>query len=370
MTDFFYWLALSKINNVGPITAYQCLAQVDNDIQKLFSATDAELQHIGLIPQQIEELRNPPKEEIEKDLAWCEQNRCQIIRFIDPAYPMLLRETTGAPLLLYVQGETSLLSEPQIAIVGSRKPTPLGLKIAHEFAQQLTEAGVTVVSGLALGVDGAAHRGALMHGKTIAIMGTGSQNIYPPQHLQLAEDIKTNGALVTEFSPYTRAQAKHFPLRNRIISGLSLGVLVVEAALRSGSLITARYAVEQNREVFAIPGSINNPFAQGCHQLIRQGAKLVESPTDIIEELGALNAARKTNEINKLSAQPIDIDPHLQPVFKEIGYEVTALDVIIMRSGLTAGKVSSMLLSLELAGFVHAVPGGYVRANKLEGFNV
>jgi len=369
LNEYYYWIALSRLTRVGPVTAYRWLSGVENNIQALFSATTNELKQMGLSDEQIQELKKPPQEEIESDLHWCEKNRCKIIPFTDPAYPSLLRETHGAPIILYVQGDATLLLEPQIAIVGTRKPTALGAELAKIFAHELGRAGLIVVSGLAFGIDAASHRGALEVGKTIAVLGAGLQHIYPPQHAKLAEQILCQGALVSEFSPNTFPQPKHFPLRNRIISGLSLGVLVVEAALRSGSLITARYAGEQSREVFAIPGSIRNRMAEGCHHLIRQGAKLVEKAADIIEELGPINAARhlaiippKTPQVIELSSPPIDIDPQLQPVFTEIGYEVTALDVIIIRTGLTAGKVSSMLLTLELQGHVQAVPGGYVRA--------
>lgn len=363
MKEIFYWLALSRISGIGPVTACRLLEFFENNIKLLFNAPLQELQQVGLNPKQLHDLKNPRWGEIEKDVTWCEKNHCHLVSWDHLDYPALLRETPGAPLILYIRGDVGLLKQPQLAMVGSRNPTPAGARLAEEFAKQLASAGLVITSGLALGVDAASHRGALeAKGKTIAVLGTGLQHIYPAAHRQLAAEVIANGALVSEFSPQTPPRAKNFPLRNRVISGLSLGVVVVEAALRSGSLITARYAVEQNREVFAIPGSIHNPLARGCHQLIRQGAKLIETAADILEELGTLNAARQIHEARTSLTESLDVDPQLQPVLAEIGYEVTALDVIIMRTGLTAGKVSSMLLSLELEGYVHAVIGGYVRA--------
>lgn len=261
-------------------------------------------------------------------------------------------------LYYYLFGVILIYSRPQLAIVGSRNPTPTGCELAEQFAYYLAEAGLVVTSGLALGIDGGGHRGAInARGKTIAVCGTGLQHVYPNSHRQLAEDIIQNGALVSEFPPDTLPKAKHFPMRNRVISGLSLGVLVIEAALKSGSLITARLAIDQGREVFALPGSIHNPLARGCHQLIRQGAKLVETAGDILEELGAMHAVITPLIPSKKGS----LDAPYQEVLKQIGYEITTLDAIILRCGLTAGKVSSMLLLLELEGHVQSVPGGYVR---------
>jgi DNA processing protein len=260
--------------------------------------------------------------------------------------------------VLYVRGDVGLLSKNQLAMVGSRHPTAMGVETAQQFAKQLAASGLVITSGLALGIDGASHRGALLTGKTIAVLGTGLGSIYPRTHQSLATEIlEKGGTLVSEFPPASPPKAAHFPLRNRIISGLSLGVLVVEAAIRSGSLITARTALEQNREVFAIPGSIHNPLARGCHQLLRQGAKLVETVEDVLEEIN-LQITKTTKLPLK---EPVDLDPQLKRVLAQIGYEATAVDAIILRSELTASEVSSMLLSLELAGYVCNAPGGYVR---------
>lgn len=374
-TDIAYWLAATRLFGIGPRTVLRWLDYF-GDIKKIFSASSAELESAGFTEKQLREIKNPNWRAVERDLAWCEKNNCYLVSLTDPRYPVLLRETPDPPLVLYVRGDASQLQEPQLAIVGSRHSTPAGQKTAEEFAHHLSKAGLVVTSGLASGIDGASHRGALLAGgKTVAVLGTGLGSIYPRSHERLAEEIVLNGALISEFPPDEAAKAQNFPRRNRIISGLSLGVLVVEAVQKSGSLITARFAVEQGREVFAIPGSIHNPLARGCHQLIRQGAKLVETAQDILEELGALNAVVKTQKNNAgFSLSPpapssgvktSQLDEKYQKLIDKIGYETTSLDAIIIGSGLTTGEVSSILLSLELQGHVQSVSGGFVRiANK------
>jgi DNA processing protein len=263
-----------------------------------------------------------------------------------------------------VRGQVEKIMRPQIALVGARHSSPGGRETAEVLAYSLAEAGYVVTSGLAAGIDAACHRGALAgFASTVAVMGTGFQHIYPASNRHLAEKIINAGALVTEFLPGTPPKAKNFPRRNRIISGLSLGVVVIEAALKSGSLITARLAAEQGREVFALPGSIHNPLARGCHALIRQGAKLVETAQDIVEELGALTGAMMQLPVQTKPRGDDKIDRFQRELLASIGYEPTAVDTIIMRSGLTAGEVSSMLLSLELRGYVDFVTGGYVRTS-------
>ncbi|MHB1946882.1 MAG: DNA-processing protein DprA [Gammaproteobacteria bacterium] len=356
--DIYYWLAAIRLDGIGPIRL-RCWLDYFGTLKKFFAATTTDLQSAGLTPRQINAVKNCDFRAVEKDLLWCSENNCSLITSDDEKYPTLLREIPDAPLLLFALGDVSLLSQPQLAIVGSRNPTPMGSQMAEEFGYYLTKAGLIVTSGLALGIDAASHKGALnAEGKTIAVCGSGLQHIYPASHRKLAKEIINNGAVISELPPDTRPIAKHFPMRNRVISGLSMGVLVVEAALRSGSLITARFAVDQGREVFALPGSIHNPLTRGCHQLIRQGAKLIETAEDILEELGALNAI-----IPKRSKDPGSklLDTKQLDLLKQIGYEITSLDAIIMRSGLTAGEVSSMLLSLELEGYVQIAPGGYVR---------
>jgi len=295
----------------------------------------------------------------EQDIQWSQQPGHHIIKRDDSDYPVLLKEISSSPAVLYVRGDKTLLHSQQIAMVGARNATPIGLQDAEAFAQHFAQAGFTVTSGLALGIDGAAHRGALKaKGKTVAVMGTGQLHLYPHQHKALAEQIiAEGGAIVSEFPLDTKPVPYNFPRRNRIISGLSMGVLVVEAALKSGSLTTAKHALEQNREVFAMPGSIHNPVSRGCHQLIRQGAKLVESAQDILEELGGF--LKMPKQQNQLSL--VEITTEQADLLAQIDYAVTSLDVIVLRSRLTVGEVSSILLSLELAGYIGSVTGGYIR---------
>ncbi|MDF2867118.1 MAG: protecting protein DprA [Gammaproteobacteria bacterium] len=361
-----YWLALQRALGIGPAKSI-ALYEAVHDLSLLFSKKRSELLALGVPESAIEAIQNPDWDSIEADLTWAEQSGRVIITWQDSAYPKLLKQTAAPPMVLYVMGEISLLNSPQLAIVGSRNPTKIGAETAEQFAQYLAQAGVTITSGLAFGIDGASHRGALnanrdkvFIGKTIAVMGTGLNHIYPARHQALSEAILAQGgALVSEFAPNVKPRPENFPRRNRIISGVSLGVLVVEAALQSGSLITARYAMEQGREVFAIPGSIHNPLARGCHALLKQGAKLVETAQDIIEELGALYQA----SIQVVEPEYVvpELDSEYQFLLTCINYEPTTVDFIVARSGFTANVVSSMLLILELQGIISAVPGGYIR---------
>ncbi|MCD6038957.1 MAG: hypothetical protein K0S27_357 [Gammaproteobacteria bacterium] len=358
--ESLYWLAAARLPSIGPILFHRCL-ELFSDIQTFFSASVTALEAANFSPNQIDSIKNPDWHQAEKDLMWCEKNNCHLITFVDSHYPPLLREIPSAPLVLYVRGELALLKQSQIAIVGTRNPTPTGRELAHHFAYTLAKAELSITSGLALGIDAASHRGALSAGgKTVAVFGTGLNTIYPASHCALAQEIlEKKGALISEFSPYEPPRAAHFPQRNRIISGLSVGVLVIEAAMRSGSLITARYANEQGRDVFAVPGSIHNPLARGCHHLIRQGAKLAETAEDIVEELTHLRAITVPIKTITQTKNHAKLAPPLRALLVHIGYEVTALDTIMMRSGLTAGEVSSMLLSLELQGFIRTMHGGY-----------
>lgn len=361
--DILYWLAAMRLTGIGPVRMRAWL-ELFGEIKNLFSATTAELQTAGLTQLQIEALQQVEWEQVDRDLSWCLKANCHIVTCVDDAYPLLLRNVASAPLVLFVRGNVDLLSQPQIAIVGSRNPTIAGREHAEEFAFYLAKADLVVTSGMALGIDAAAHRGALKAtGKTIAVCGSGLQHVYPSSHKPLAEEIMEQGALVSEFLPSMEAKPQYFPMRNRVISGMSLGVLVVEAALRSGSLITANMAVDQGREVFALPGSINNPLSRGCHKLIKLGAKLIETAEDILEELGALKAAMKPKVE---PANPLYLDEKSKKVWDLVQYEVTSLDAIILQSGLTAGEVSSMLLSLELEGYVLVAPGGYVRNSMMK----
>ncbi len=273
----------------------------------------------------------------------------------DDAYPPLLLQTADPPLLLYLQGRAELLSARGIAIVGSRQPSPQGQDNARAFARALAERGFTIVSGLALGIDAAAHEGALDAGApTVAVMGTGPDRIYPARHRDLAHRIVAGGgALLSEHAPGTPALPDHFPQRNRLIAGLTQGTLVVEAALRSGSLITARLASEAGREVFAVPGSIRSPQAQGCHALIKQGAKLVEGIDDILEELqqGVPRQAALPMEDGASGGAP-------EPLLDALGHDPVTLDALLARTGFPVSELSARLLELELEGRVARLPGG------------
>lgn len=319
----------------------------------------------GISDRTRTELLNPNWDQVEQDLAWFAEPNRHIVTLHDPRYPELLKQIADPPSILFVQGDVSLLSQWQIAIVGSRNPSASGRDTAYDFARYLAQGGITINSGLAMGIDAAAHQGALSEqGKTIAVIGTGLDRVYPAKHRALSHNIATSGAIVSEFPLGTSPRAENFPRRNRLISGLSLGTLIVEAAIRSGSLITARMALEQGREVFAIPGSIHNPLARGCHRLIREGAKLVETAADILEDLGAL-AGVETPNVENPSNDQFETDGDYQILFESLGYDPIAIDSLIERCGLTAEAVSSMLLLLGLQGQVESLPGGrYVRTGK------
>ena len=332
----------------------------------MFAATGAELQPLELPGAALDYLRRPDWRRVEQDLAWLEQPRNHLLRLDDPRYPSLLRQIPYPPPLLFVHGDPDCLRLPQLAIVGTRNPTPLGRETAQRFAAHLAEFGLLITSGLALGIDAAAHQGALAGGgRTIAVMGTSLDRVYPAQHRDLAHAIAERGALVSEFPVGTSPAAGNFPQRNRLISGLALGVLVVEAAAQSGSLITARLANEQGREVFAIPGSIHNPLAKGCHALIRQGAKLVETADDILEELGTLAATTREVVFPVAAASSEALDEEYRQLLVAMGDEPVSIDLLVDRCGLTAEALSSMLLILELQGYAAAIPGGLYSRLKL-----
>ena len=295
------------------------------------------------------------------DNEWRQQQGNHIITRGDDEYPELLEETTSPPDRLYIKGDPGLLQMPSLAIVGSRNPTETGRRNAYEFARHLGAAGFCIVSGLAEGIDTAAHRGALDAGAaTVAFLGHGIDRVYPASNHDLAHEIAERGALASEFPLGTHPHRSLFPQRNRLISGVSLGTLVVEAARRSGSLITARCAGEQGREVFALPGSIHNPLARGCHKLIRQGAKLVETAEDIVAELAPLSAHLVQNSLESTTndAAPNIDDDEYRHLKKHLGHDPVSIDELAENSGLTIDQVSSMLLILELQGEVESLSGG------------
>jgi len=319
------------------------------------------LQDAGLAVDKCDAIVNPDSELIDRGLAWLDEASHHLISCASDTMPELLRQIAAPPLLLYVNGDPECLHLPALAIVGSRNPTQGGVRNANDFAEHLGAAGFSIVSGLAQGVDTAAHQGALQaKAQTVAVLGHGIDRVYPAANRDLAHRIAARGALVSEYPLGSHPVKHHFPERNRLISGLSLGTLVVEAARRSGSLITARLAAEQGREVFALPGSIHNPLARGCHQLLRDGAKLVETAADIVNELASVTGHVVQNTMeSKANDPPADpVDPEYVELRKCLGHDPVTADVLAAQSGLTIEQVCSMLLILELHGEVESLSGG------------
>lgn len=378
--DLAAWLQLVLTDGVGPATARDLLSRFGLP-GEILSAGFPALQKC--VPEKIAiALAGKPDTamqlQIDKTLAWAAESGNHILTLADASYPQALLTIADPPPLLYAKGRTELLLRPSVAIVGSRSATAQGLQNAERFAQTLSSAGLCVVSGLALGIDAAAHTGACSetpdHGSTIAVTGTGLDLVYPAKHRALAHQIAEHGCLLSEYPIGTPAIAANFPRRNRLISGMSLGVLVVEAALQSGSLITARSALEQGREVFAIPGSIHSPLAKGCHQLIRQGAKLVESAQDILEELqlhALAPAVQKAITISKHATRnaavisqpastgiPAAADERARQVLQAAGHDPTSVDQLAERTGLAASEIQASLLLLELDGIFERLSDG------------
>ena len=334
------------------------LGQFGGNPERIRNCATRALRARGLGHDAIARLKSRQHPQVAADLAWAASGHNHLVCYDDNAYPELLRQIADAPALLYASGDVSLLHEPQIAVVGSRHCTPGGAQNAFDFSLQLAAAGFTITSGMALGIDSAAHRGALgSGGKTIAVTGTGLDLVYPGRNQKLAREILERGLMVSEFPLETPARPANFPQRNRIISGLSLATLVVEAARRSGSLITARLAAEQGREVLAVPGSIHNPQSRGCHQLIRDGAAIVESPADIASELAGPCLQLDQNACQTVEPNP-EIDAESRRLLEVIGYDPVTCDILVQRSGLTIDKLSSMLLVLEMNDLIQSAPGG------------
>ncbi len=301
-------------------------------------------------------LSHDSEEDIAKALAWAAEPSNIILTLADAAYPQRLLDAADPPTVLYVKGRVELLNAPALAIVGSRNASPQGEANAEAFAAALADTGLTIVSGLALGIDAAAHRGGLRgKGSTIAVIGTGIDRVYPARNQALAREIATAGAIISEFPLGTPALRENFPRRNRVISGLARGCLVVEAAERSGSLITARLAGEQGRDVFAIPGSIHSPLSKGCHKLIKQGAKLADDARDILDELGLTTATDQASTTSPVPAAPATAAVRLLDC---IGFDPCDMEALAARSGLTAEKLYAILLQLELDGRIASLPGG------------
>ena len=369
-----YWLALKLVPRLA---IHKKLALVDSyGLTALFSLTKSTPSILtsanNLSPKQLAAFHQPDWPFIEDIIRASKACDSEIVAFDDKLYPEQLKQIYDPPLVLFVKGNAQLLNSIQIAIVGSRAASINGREAAFDIAQQLAKQGVVITSGLALGIDAAAHKGTITTSTgTIAVVATGLDKVYPARHKPLAKQIVANqGAIISEFLPGTLPKAGHFPKRNRLISGLSKGVLVVEAALKSGSLITARCALEQNRDVFAVPSSINNPQAKGCHWLIKQGAKLVEQAADIIEELSIderselhLNCEQQTFAYNtvKKGKKNLNKDLCVDALLASVGFEITPVDKVVFQSKLPIEEVLTRLTMLELNGMIASVPGGYLR---------
>ena len=347
------WLALSLTRGVGGESARRLLKEFGSP-EAVFAASISSLKSVVKADIAAEISKGIADDVLAPAWAWLEDNNNHIVTLADSDYPQALLNIPDPPLLLYVKGRLDLLNRSALAIVGSRSATPQGINNAEAFAKSLSDAGLCIISGMAHGIDAAAHRGALRGagknwGSSIGIVGTGLDKIYPAANRDLAHALAQQGALISEFPLGTPPLAANFPRRNRLISGMSLGCLVVEASLQSGSLITARLALEQGRDVFAIPGSIHAPQSKGCHALLKQGAKLVEAAQDILEELGGLllASAPVANSAGPDSA-----------LLDHLGFDPVDVDTLSERCGLTIAELSAMLLTLELNGCICALPGG------------
>jgi DNA processing protein len=351
--DSLWWVALAAIPGVGGET-FRKLLQAFGPPEEIFATPRARL--AGVVKSEIADAvsRAPDFDALQSTREWLASPGNALLTLADEAYPARLLEIPDPPPLLYAKGRLELLHGPALAVVGSRNATPQGIRNAESFAESLSGNGWRIISGMALGIDAAAHVGALCGpGSTIAVVGTGLDIVYPARNRDLAHRIAREGLLLSEQPIGMGALASNFPRRNRLISGLAQGCLVVEAAARSGSLITARQAAEQGREVFAIPGSIHSPLAKGCHQLIKQGAKLVESAQDILEEFGSPAPSPAP-----LKTATADESQSFAGLSAHLGHDPVSIDQLVERSGLTAENVSAMLLHMELDGLVATVPGG------------
>jgi len=372
------WIRLWRVKGIGP-KYFQKLLKPLGSPTAVFNSNLSKIQQAG-ISQKLANaiLDSKDTDSAKADIDWLEASeKHHIITIECNEYPALLKQISDPPSLLYVHGNLSIINDPQLAIVGSRNPTQGGITCAYEFSKHIAQTGLCITSGLALGIDGMAHKGALdSNAPTIAVIATGIDRVYPAKHRELAHKIVETGAIISEFPIGTHPDSRNFPRRNRIISGLSYGTLVVEAAQRSGSLITARLAGEQNREVFAIPGSIHNPLARGCHQLIRQGAKLVETAQDIMEEMASvididsLSSSQSINEsVNKPNSEDTnktdlenDLSDEYLQLLDQMGFDPVAIDQLVVRTGLSTESISAMLLMLELKNYISSNGGGtYMR---------
>ena len=366
LTSAHYWLAVKAIPRLANNKKIALIGKFG--LSALFSPV-TNLTSSGLTAPQRAAITSPDWHALTKIISDSHQCHSQVVVFNDPNYPSLLKEIYDPPLVIFARGNLKILQLPKIAMVGSRNASIAGREIAHKFAKELASKFV-VTSGLAIGIDAQAHLGALYAGGyTIAVVATGLDLTYPARHKKLQKDIiENNGLIISEFAPGVAPRAGHFPKRNRLISGLSLGVVVVEASLKSGSLITARCALEQDREVFAVPSSIYNVQAKGCHWLIKQGAKLVEETADIVEEFEDISTVGLHLSKNKVDDNVTEKSDKQglcnDPMLASVGYEITPVDLVVSRSNLPVDVVLTRLTVLELSGLVSAVPGGYLKLNR------
>ena len=358
----FAWMALSRAPALDTTTLSAAFERLGG-ISGFIESSDAARRCAGIPAAACEFLSSAAAKSCAAERTWMENQRHHLVAFTDRRYPAALRGLERRPIALYVAGNADILNDPQLSIVGSRNPTPAGRDTAFEFAESLAARGLGITSGLAEGIDSAAHRGALAaQGITVAVLGNGIDSIYPRSNQALSEQIRLQGALISEFPLGTPPRRANFPQRNRIIAALSLGTLVVEAARRSGSLITARLAADANRELFAVPGSIHNPLSRGCHELIRQGAKLTETVADILSELNFSaffeGVRRASGGLEEAADVETGMDKEHKILLDALGFDPADLDMLVVRTGFKAEAVSSMMLILELEGHVQAAPGG------------
>jgi DNA processing protein len=360
-TTLHAWLRIHLAKAFSPLQRQRCLELFSSPVT-LCQQSPKDLRAIGLSTACVESLLNPDEARIDAILTWqSAAERRYLISYGDERYPAALREISDPPLLLYVEGDLNCLNKSQLAMVGSRDPSASGRRLAKQFATELSQAGLVITSGLALGIDGICHQAALdMNQATIAVLGASIDHVYPKQHARLATEICQRGALVSEFALGTPPRPLQFPRRNRIISGLSLGTLVVEATRQSGSLITARLANEQGRDVFAIPSSIHNHKASGCHWLIQQGAKLVTGLGDILNELNWDSIIQPSVSSQEVSpAQPLAMGE--EKLLECIGFDVIKFEQLVEEAALPPAELATLLCQLLLKGYINEAPGGYSR---------
>jgi DNA processing protein len=356
------WVTLTRAPALDVATLSRAF-EVLGRARDIMGASDASRAQAGIPPAAREFLSSAKATLTRVERAWLENPRHHLVPFTDPRYPFLLRSTGRFPIALYVAGSVDALNDPQLAVVGSRNPTPQGVETARDLSLQLAGHGLAITSGLALGIDSAAHRGALMaQGITLAVLGSGIDVVYPRSNCALSREISQQGALLSRFPLGTPPRREHFPQRNEIIAGLALGTLVVEATLKSGSLITARLAGDLGRELFAIPGSIYSPLSRGCHELLRQGAKLTQTPHDILSELNFsaffAGCSRGSVHAHAAAGGELGMDKDHKILLDALGFDPADLDILVDRTGFKPEAVSSMMLILELEGHVQAAPGG------------